>query len=178
MPQNGNMLDPPNTWWLKAVGQLKPGVSFEQAKAAVATIGARIAQGGFHRPRRRRGYGGQRFGRRDTEHRTGRAADRGARRRGDGADSADLLRERQQHAARSRRRAPPRDQRASFARSKPRARRSAIADGSGGARARRRRGGASHRTMGNRSPHARDSCSDAGCRRIARRSRSPSPRRS
>ena len=44
MPQNGNMLDSPNTWWLKAIGQLKPGVSFEQAKAAVATIGARIAQ--------------------------------------------------------------------------------------------------------------------------------------
>jgi len=43
MPQNGNMLDSPNTWWLKAIGQLKPGVSFEQAKAAVATIGARIA---------------------------------------------------------------------------------------------------------------------------------------
>jgi predicted permease len=44
MPQNGNMLDSPDTWWLKAIGQLKPGVSFEQAKAAVATIGARIAQ--------------------------------------------------------------------------------------------------------------------------------------
>jgi predicted permease len=44
MPQNGNMLDSPDTWWLKAIGQLKPGVSFEQAKAAVATIGARIAR--------------------------------------------------------------------------------------------------------------------------------------
>ncbi len=44
MPQQGNMLDQPNSWWLKAVGQLEPGVTVEQAKAAVATIAARIAK--------------------------------------------------------------------------------------------------------------------------------------
>jgi predicted permease len=44
MPQTGSMLDKPNSWWLRAVGQLKPGVSLEHAKAAVATIGARIAK--------------------------------------------------------------------------------------------------------------------------------------
>src|SRR6185312_233525 len=44
MPQQGNMLDQPNSWWLKALGQLKPGVSVAQAKAAVATIAARLAK--------------------------------------------------------------------------------------------------------------------------------------
>jgi putative ABC transport system permease protein len=42
-PQFGNMLDRRGTWWLEAVGRLKPGVSLEQAKAAVGTVAARIA---------------------------------------------------------------------------------------------------------------------------------------
>ena len=44
IPQRGNMLDQSNTWWLKAIGRLEPGVSVEQAKAAVATIASRIAK--------------------------------------------------------------------------------------------------------------------------------------
>ncbi len=44
MPEFPKMLTERNSWWLRAIGQLKPGVSVERARAAVATIAARIAK--------------------------------------------------------------------------------------------------------------------------------------
>lgn len=44
LPQLGSILEKRGSWWLKAVGQLKPGTSIEQARAAVATIAARLVK--------------------------------------------------------------------------------------------------------------------------------------
>jgi putative ABC transport system permease protein len=43
IPRFPNMLMERNSWWLRAIGQLAPGTSTEQARAATATIAARLA---------------------------------------------------------------------------------------------------------------------------------------
>jgi predicted permease len=43
-PQLGDVLNRRGTWWLEAVGRLKPGVTIAQAQAAVATVAARIVR--------------------------------------------------------------------------------------------------------------------------------------
>lgn len=42
-PQFGNLLENRRTQWLEAIGTLKPGVTIDQAKAAIATVAARLA---------------------------------------------------------------------------------------------------------------------------------------
>ncbi|MFN2566418.1 MAG: ABC transporter permease, partial [Gemmatimonadaceae bacterium] len=43
-PQQPDMLARRNSWWLQAVGRLKPGVTPERANAAVAAVAAQIAR--------------------------------------------------------------------------------------------------------------------------------------
>ncbi|MGH9885549.1 MAG: ABC transporter permease, partial [bacterium] len=44
LPQFGKLLDNRGSWWLQAVGQIKPNVSLDRARAAVATVSERLAR--------------------------------------------------------------------------------------------------------------------------------------